>query len=104
MNSLACSKADSTDADALVSKECFTFVKRVGLMSGVLTFPNYVPRRADHDVAWHISTGNHCAFGRCFAEISGESCGMEAHGFVDDAVQARRLLQGCEVGDGLKAI
>lgn len=29
---------------------------------------------------------------------------MEAHGFVDDAVQVLRMLQGCEIGDGLKAI
>ena len=104
MNSLACSKADSTNADALVSKGCCTFTRSVGLMSGLLTLSNYVPRRADHNVAGHISTGNHCAFRRCFAEITRESCGMEAHGFVDGAVQVLRMLQACEVGDGFKAI
>ena len=73
-------------------------------MRGLLTLSNYVPRRANHNVTWHISTRNHCAFGRCFAEIPCESGGMEAHGFVDDAVQVLRMLQGCEVSDGLKAI
>lgn len=73
-------------------------------MSGLLTLSNYVSRRADHNVTRHISTRNHCAFRRCFAEISCESRGMEAHGFVDDAVQVLRMLQGCEIGDGLKAI
>ena len=73
-------------------------------MSGLLTLSNYVPRRADHNVTWHISTRNHGAFRRCFAEISCESRGMEAHGFVDDAVQVLRLLQGCEIRNGLKAI
>ena len=101
---MGCSKADSTDVDGLVSRECCTFIKSVGLMSGVLTLSNYVPRRADHNVAWHISTGNHCAFRWCFAEIPGESRGMEAHGFVDDGVQVLRMLQDCEIGDGLKAI
>ena len=73
-------------------------------MSRVLTLSNYVPRRADHNVTWHISARNHGAFRRCFAEIACESCGMEAHGLVDDAVQVLRMLQGCEIGDGLKAI
>ena len=104
MNSLACSKHDSTNADALVSKKCCLFNKSVGLMSGLLTLSNYVPRRADHNVTWHISTRYHCAFRRCFAKISCESRGMEAHGFVDDAIQVLRMLQGREVGDGIKAI
>ena len=104
MNSLACSKHDSTNASALVSKEYGKFIESVGLMSGLLTFSNYVPRRADHNVTWHISTRNHCAFRRCFAESSCQIRGVEAHGFIDDTVQVLCMLQGCEIGDRVKAI
>ena len=29
---------------------------------------------------------------------------MQAHGFIDDAVKVLRMLQGCEVGDGVNTI
>lgn len=102
MNSLACSKHDSTDLDGYVSKEFLPahFYNMLADMSGLLTLPNDVPRRANHSVPRHKPPGYDCAFGRCFAKISRKSCGMQPHGFVDDTIQVLGVLQGCEVGNG----
>lgn len=79
------------------------FSGNIGHMSG-LTLRNCVSRRENRDIPRDKSPGDHYALRRCFAEISRENCGMQAHNLVDETIQVLSVLQGREVRDGFKTV